>query len=187
MLHIEDLKLASYKGDYDQFKKEQKTRQKQRVKAYEKQEKRLRNLKSQGQSRTKAAETVKKASKREPGARSQKKMNDAIASGTASAEKVELIKRPREYEVKLEFAEVAELGRPVMEVTNVKFRYGEKHPIIFNNIDFGIDMDSRICVVGPNGAGKLMVKKIECKRDPIINSGLSLTYFSPCDQEKVLF
>ena len=25
---------------------------------------------------------------------------------------------------------------------------------IFNKIDFGIDMDSRICIVGPNGAGK---------------------------------
>jgi len=187
MLHIEDLKLASYKGDYDQFKKEQKTRQKQKVKAYEKQEKRLRNLKSQGQSRTKAAETVKKASKREPGARSQKKMNDAIASGTAAAEITELIKRPREYEVKLEFAEVAELGRPVIEVTNVKFRYGEKHPIIFDNIDFGIDMDSRICIVGPNGAGKSTLLKLltgeinptrgDVRRNPRLRMGIYNQHF----------
>ena len=155
ILHIEDLKLVSYKGDYDQFKKEQKTRLKQQIKAYEKQEKRLRELKRSGQSKAKATENVKKNSKREPGARSKKKMNDAIASGTAAAEKTELIKRPREYSVRLEFSEVAELSRPVMEVNNVHFRYSEKTPVIFDKIDFGIDMDSRICVVGPNG--KLLI------------------------------
>ena len=40
-LHIEDLKLASYKGNYDSFKKEQATRLKQQLKAWEKQEKKL--------------------------------------------------------------------------------------------------------------------------------------------------
>ncbi len=155
ILHIEDLKLVSYKGDYDQFKKEQATRMKQQQKAWEKQEKRLRELKRSGQSKAKATENVKKNKKREPGARSQKKKNDAIASGTAAAEAEELIQRPKEYSVKLEFSEVAELSRPVMEVTNVHFRYSEKSPVIFDHIDFGIDMDSRICVVGPNGAGKV--------------------------------
>jgi ATP-binding cassette subfamily F protein 1 len=147
MLHIEDLKLISYKGDYDSFKKAEKTRFLEQVKAWEKQEKRLRELKKSGQSKAKAQETVKN-SKREAGARSQKKKNDAIAAGSATAELKELIARPREYTVKLEFAEVAELGRPVIEVNNVHFRYSPKHPIIFEKIDFGIDMDSRVCVVG---------------------------------------
>ena len=97
---------------------------------------------------------MKKNSKREAGARSQKKKNQAIASGQEAAEVQELIKRPKEYTVKLEFSDVPELSRPVMEVGNVHFRYSEKHPVIFNKIDFGIDMDSRICIVGPNGAGK---------------------------------
>ena len=154
ILHIEDLKLISYKGNYDSFKKAEADRLKQQIKAYEKQEKRLRELKRQGQSKNKAQETMKKNQKREAGARSQKKKNQAIAAGTEAAEVQELIKRPKEYTVKLEFSEVPELTRPVMEVTNVHFRYSEKHPVIFNKIDFGIDMDSRICVVGPNGAGK---------------------------------
>ena len=154
ILHIEDLKLIAYKGNYDSFKKSEKDRLKQQVRAYEKQEKRLRELKRQGQSKNKATETMKKTSKREAGARSQKKKNQAIAAGSETAEIQELIKRPKEYSVKLEFSEVPELSRPVMEVTNVHFRYSEKHPIIFNKIDFGIDMDSRICIVGPNGAGK---------------------------------
>lgn len=154
ILSIEDLKLCSYKGNYDSYKKAEKTKFQQQVKAWEKQEKRLRELKRSGQSKTKAQETVLKSSKREAGARSQKKKNQAIAAGTEAAETTELIKRPKEYSVKLEFVEVAELSRPVMEVNNVHFRYSPKHPVIFDCVDFGIDMDSRICIVGPNGAGK---------------------------------
>ncbi len=154
ILHIEDLKLIAYKGNYDSFKMVEADRLKQQIKAWEKQEKRIRELKRQGQSKNKAQETMKKNNKREAGARSQKKKNQAIASGQEAAEVQELIKRPKEYSVKLEFSDVPELSRPVMEVTNVHFRYSEKHPVIFNKIDFGIDMDSRICIVGPNGAGK---------------------------------
>lgn len=187
ILHIEDLKLISYKGDYDQFKKEQKTRFKQQVKAWEKQQKKLKELKRSGQSKAKATENVKKSSKREPGARSKKKQNDAIASGTAAAEQTELIERPKEYQVKLEFSEVAELSRPVMEVNNVHFRYSEKTPVIFDHIDFGIDMDSRICVVGPNGAGKSTLLKLltgeiqatkgEVKRNPRLRMGIYNQHF----------
>lgn len=187
MLHIEDLKLASYKGDYDAFKKEQKVRAKQHEKAWEKQEKRIRELKKSGQSRTKATENVKRSQKREPGARSKKKENDAIASGTMAAVKTELIARPREYAVKLEFSEVPELSRPVMEVNNVHFRYSEKTPVIFEEIDFGIDMDSRICVVGPNGAGKSTLLKLltgeikatrgDVRRNPRLRMGIYNQHF----------
>jgi ATP-binding cassette subfamily F protein 1 len=155
VLNIEDLKLISYKGNYDSFKKAEKERLKQQIKAWEKQEKRLRELKRGGQSKAKAQETVKKNSaNREAGARSQKKKNQAIAAGSETAVITELAKRPREYAVKLEFVDVPELGHPVIEVNNVHFRYSPKHPVIFDKIDFGIDMQSRICVVGPNGAGK---------------------------------
>lgn len=160
MLHIEDLKLASYKGNYDSFKKAEEEKLKQQVKAWEKQEKRLKELKRSGQSKAKATEAVKQSNKREVGARSQKKQDQAVALGTEGAKAAELINRPREYTVKLEFAEVAELSRPVMEVNRVHFRYSPKHPIIFDEVDFGIDMDSRICVVGPNGAGKSTLLKL---------------------------
>jgi len=160
VLHIEDLKLIAYKGNYDSFKKVEKDRLKQQLKAYEKQEKRIRDLKRQGQSKNKATETMKIQSKREAGARSSKKKNQAIAAGTEAREVQELIKRPKEYTVKLEFSEVPQLSRPVMDVTNVHFRYSPKHPVIFDKIDFGIDMESRICVVGPNGAGKTTLLKL---------------------------
>ena len=188
ILHIEDLKLISYKGNYDTFKKAEAERLKQQIKAYEKQEKRLRELKKSGQSKAKAQESVKNnQSKREAGARSQKKKNQAIAAGTETAENQELIKRPKEYTVQLEFSEVPELTRPVMEVNNVHFRYSPKHPIIFEKVDFGIDMDSRICIVGPNGAGKSTLLKLltgevvpitgEVKRNPRLRMGIYNEHF----------
>ncbi|KAL7513542.1 hypothetical protein ACHAXN_012015, partial [Cyclotella atomus] len=166
ILHIEDLKLASYKGNYDSFKKAEAAKI--------------------GQSKAKATEAVKK-NKREPGARAAKKQSAAIATGTATAETKELIKRPKEYTVQISFPEVAELSRPVMEVNQVFFRYSEKHPVIFDCVDFGIDMDSRICIVGPNGCGKstllkLLTGEIEpvkgnVKRNPRLRMGIYNQHF----------
>jgi ATP-binding cassette subfamily F protein 1 len=187
ILHIEDLKLISYKGNYDSFKKLEKIRFQQHVKNYEKQEKRLRELKRGGQSKAKATETMKKKNTREPGARSKKAQNDAIASGVEGATKAELITRPREYHVKFSFADVAEIGRPVMQVNQVHFRYSPKHPVIFDNVDYGVDMDSRVCIVGPNGAGKstllkLMTGELEAtsgdvKRNPRLKMGVYNQHF----------
>jgi len=187
MLHIEDLKLISYKGNYDGFKKAEKIKFAQHQKSWEKQEKRLRELKKSGQSKQKALDMVKKNNKRETGARSQKKKDQAVAAGTETQDVAELIKRPREYAVKFEFAEVAELTRPVMEVNNVHFRYSPKHPIIFETVDFGIDMDSRITIVGPNGAGKSTLLKLltgevnasngDVRRNPRLRMGVYNQHF----------
>ena len=63
ILHLEDKKIITYKGDYDSFKEQQKVRMKQLMKAWEKQEKKLRELKKkwseQGQRRERAVEASK--------------------------------------------------------------------------------------------------------------------------------
>lgn len=61
--------------------------------------------------------------------------------------------RPRDYIVRLEFPPVPPLNPPVVEVLDVSFRYGS-NPWIFEGLNFGIDLDSRICIVGPNGSGR---------------------------------
>jgi len=85
------------------------------------------------------------------------------------------------------FPEVPTLSRPVLEVHDVHFRYSRKHPVIFNRIDFGIDMDSRICVVGPNGAGKSTLLKLltgeieatkgDVRRNPRLRMGIYNQHF----------
>merc|ERR1712151_472385 len=106
------------------FKKSEKEKRKQLEKDWEKQQKRLRELKRSGQSKTKAADTIKKASSK----KGNKKDVDVIATGQVSATNMELIKRPKDYVVHLHFPEVPALSRPVLEVNDVHFRYSRKHP-----------------------------------------------------------
>ena len=51
---------------------------------------------------------------------------------------------------------------PVIMVQNVSFRYSDDTPLIYKNLDFGIDLDSRVALVGPNGAGKSTLLKLLC-------------------------
>ena len=65
-------------------------------------------------------QALKQKKQRESGARAEKKKKDAaIASGQDTAEIVELIKRPREYQVVMEFTSVSTLTPPIVEVTRV--------------------------------------------------------------------
>ena len=36
----------------------------------------------------------------------------------------------------------------------ISFRYADNLPLLFKGVEFGIDMDSRVSMVGPNGVGK---------------------------------
>ena len=91
---------------------------------------------------------------------SKKKRNDAIAAGTETAEAKALLARPKEYTVTLDFGDVEMLQPPVIQVMDVAFQYKPSLPPIFDELAFGIDMDSRICVVGNNGSGKSTLIKL---------------------------
>nr|CCA23226.1 ATPbinding cassette subfamily F member 1 putative [Albugo laibachii Nc14] len=159
VLHLENRKIAHYKGNYDQFREMELQKRKQMEKAWEKQQKQLRNLKASGKSSKKATEIVKK--KREPGARAtKKKSTESTESALVSSDQTDLLERPREYIVKFSFPEISKVSPPILEVREVSFRYNESTPYLFKNIDFGIDTDSRICIVGPNGVGKSTLLKI---------------------------
>lgn len=51
---------------------------------------------------------------------------------------------------------------PVIMVQNVSFRYSDTTPLIYKNLEFGVDLDSRVALVGPNGAGKSTLLKLLC-------------------------
>ncbi|KAH9089799.1 hypothetical protein LEN26_019041 [Aphanomyces euteiches] len=58
------------------------------------------------------------------------------------------------------------LGRPIISIENVAFRYADDRPDLFTDVNFGIDMSSRIGILGVNGSGKstlinLMLGKLE--------------------------
>jgi ATP-binding cassette, subfamily F, member 1 len=200
IIHLENKKLIVYKGNYDTFKEQEAIKMKQHQKAWEKQEKRLRDMKSKGSSKQNAEKTVLKAKSREPGARA-KKAEAASASVTSSADsKVDLIVRPREYSVAFQFPEVYPISPPIMEVRDVTFRYDPKMPVLFKDVNFGIGLESRVCIVGPNGSGKSTLVKLlteevkptegEVRKNPRLRVGIYNQHFVdrlPMDEDPVSF
>ena len=156
VIHLEDKKLISYKGNYDNFKEQEAVRKKQVQKDWEKQEKKLRELKAKGVTKSNAEQVQLKSKSREPGARSKKQEAKAVASGgqESGETQMKLIERPRDYEVVFSFPEVVHLSPPILEVRDVNFQYGPNLPWLFRGLNFGLDMSSRVCIVGPNGSGK---------------------------------
>ena len=62
--------------------------------------------------------------------------------------------------VSFTFPDCGNIPPPVIMVQHVSFRYSSDQPLVYNNIDFGIDLESRIALVGPNGAGKSTLLKL---------------------------
>eukprot|EP00607_Mallomonas_marina_P010219 CAMPEP_0182421412 /NCGR_PEP_ID=MMETSP1167-20130531/6794_1 /TAXON_ID=2988 /ORGANISM="Mallomonas Sp, Strain CCMP3275" /LENGTH=871 /DNA_ID=CAMNT_0024598533 /DNA_START=169 /DNA_END=2784 /DNA_ORIENTATION=- len=201
ILHLEDKKVITYKGNYDTFKEQEATRRKQQQKAWEKQEKRIKELKSKGVTKEKAEQTHLKSKSREPGARAKKSTASAQSSGVESNDsRVELVKRPREYVVTFSFPEVVPISPPILEVRDVNFRYGPTFPWLFQDLNFGLDMSSRICIVGPNGSGKSTIIKLitgevtppegEVRRNPRLRVGVYNQHFVdrlPMDEDPVTY
>ena len=67
-------------------------------------------------------------------------------------------------------SKVANLSPPVIEVQDVDFKYNTG-PVILKNVNFGLDQSSRICIVGPNGAGDLKQQtRVWIVRDRIVDA-----------------
>lgn len=144
------------------FKKMFVQKRREMIKEYEKQEKRIKELKAHGQSK-KAAEKKTKDNllkKQEKGRSKQKEELD-------DDKPVELLSRPKDYIVKFNFPDPPPLQPPILGLLNVTFNF-EGQKSLFVNVDFGIDLNTRIAIVGPNGVGKstflkLLVGDIEPK------------------------
>ncbi|XP_074872741.1 ATP-binding cassette sub-family F member 1 isoform X3 [Carettochelys insculpta] len=147
IVHLDGQKLYYYRGNYMTFKKMYQQKQKELLKQYEKQEKKLKDLKAGGKSTKQAEKQTKEALTRKQ-QKCRKKNQDEEAN-----EAPELLKRPREYTVKFTFPNPPSLSPPILGLHGVVFGY-EGQQLLFKNLDFGIDMESRICIVGPNGVGK---------------------------------
>ena len=155
IVHLDQCKLWYYKGNYSMFKKMEQQKRKERIKDYEKQEKRLRELKASGQSKKKAEGKQKEALTR----KQQKNQSKLSKQDDEDTGPTELLERPKEYIVKFRFPDVSNLQPPILGLHSVSFGYSGQGQL-FRNVDFGIDMESRVAIVGPNGVGKSTFLKL---------------------------
>lgn len=150
IMHLDQCKLWYYKGNYSMFKKMVVQKTRERVKDYEKQERRMKELKNSGVMSKKKAEAKTKellTRKQLKGQTKLQQKNDDEQGLT------ELLEKPREYTVKFRFPETSTLQPPILGLYDASFNYPDQPPL-FKNVEFGLDMDSRIAIVGPNGVGK---------------------------------
>ncbi|XP_058119361.1 ATP-binding cassette sub-family F member 1 isoform X2 [Anopheles ziemanni] len=164
IIHLDNKKLYYYKGNYTMFKKMYVQKRREMIKEYEKQERRIKELKAHGQSK-KAAEKKQKDNltrKQEKGRSKNQK------PGEEDEGPVELLSKPKEYIVKFSFPDPPPLQPPILGLHNCHFNFPNQKPL-FIGADFGIDLNSRVAIVGPNGVGKstflkLLVGELEPKQ-----------------------
>jgi len=155
IIHLDQCKLWYYRGNYSLFKKMEIQKRRERMKDYEKQERRIKELKASGQSKKKAESKQKEALTRKQ-LKNQSKLSKQDDEDTGPTE---LLDRPKEYVVKFRFPDVTSLQPPILGLYNTSFNY-EDQPPLFKKVDFGIDMESRVAIVGPNGVGKSTFLKL---------------------------
>lgn len=158
MVHVEMKKLDYYRGNYSSFKKMRIQKRREYEKKYKKQQDDLKRLKSKGQSKAKAEAKVTK----DPNARMAKGKgkNKGQVDEANESEEVVLLDRYREYEVNFDFVDPPKLQPPILGISEVSFKYNPESDWLFQNMEFGLDMNSRIAIVGNNGVGKSTFLKL---------------------------
>lgn len=75
-------------------------------------------------------------------------------------EKMPVLEPPEDIKIiKFKFPDPDLISPPILQLSGVKFGYNPED-ILLNNVDFDVQMDSRIAIVGGNGTGKTTLLKI---------------------------
>ncbi|KAG6511994.1 hypothetical protein ZIOFF_030083 [Zingiber officinale] len=148
IIHMQSKKLKLYSGNYDQYVQTRSELEENQMKQYKWEQDQISSMKEYiarfGHGSAKLARQAqskeKTLAKMERGGLMEKVVKDKV-----------LVFR---------FTDVGKLPPPVLQFVGVTFGYTPDTPLIYKNLDFGVDLDSRIALVGPNGAGKSTLLKL---------------------------
>ncbi|OCK78840.1 hypothetical protein K432DRAFT_331310 [Lepidopterella palustris CBS 459.81] len=148
MIDMRGRQLIYYGGNYDSYIKTRTEQEINQQKAYEKQQDEIKHIKKFIASAGTYANLVRQAKSR------QKILDKMEADGF-----IQPVAADRVFTFR--FADVEKLPPPVLSLDNVTFSYsGKAEDNLYENLDFGVDMDSRTALVGPNGVGKSTLLRI---------------------------
>ncbi|BFZ58974.1 ABC transporter ATP-binding protein arb1 [Savitreella phatthalungensis] len=135
-------KLNYYGGNFTVYMRTKAENETNQMKAYEKQQEEIAHIKKFIASAGTYANLVKQAKSK------QKIIDKMEAAGLV--EKVVIDKS-----ITFQFQETSKLPPPIIAFNEVGFSYdGKIENALYKKLDFGIDMDSRVAIVGKNGTGK---------------------------------
>ncbi|GAA96204.1 uncharacterized protein L969DRAFT_84063 [Mixia osmundae IAM 14324] len=135
-------KLNYYSGNFSTYVRTKTENEVNQMKAYDKQQEEIAHIKKFIASAGTYANLVKQAKSK------QKIIDKMEAAGLI--EKVTIPKQLRFH-----FDDVRKMPPPIIAFNDVAFSYdGKKENYLYKDLSFGIDMDSRVAIVGQNGTGK---------------------------------
>lgn len=142
MVDMREKKLLYYGGNYDSYAKTRAEQETNQMKAYEKQQAEIKDIKEFIAKAGTYANLVRQAKSR------QKILDKMEADGF-----IQPVIHERTFSFR--FADVEKLPPPVLAFDDVTFSYsGKTEDDLYQHLDLGFDMDSRTALVGPNGVGK---------------------------------
>lgn len=153
-------KLTTFKGNYSQYVKERELMNNQQEAAYEKQQEKIKKEEEFIQKNLVRASTTKRAQSRRK-----------------ALDKMERIKPPKhKQKVRINFTIDRPSGKEVLIAKDLTIGYPDKTMV--SDIDFQVNKNDRVAIIGPNGIGKstllkTIMKKLEPK-DGSIKYGASL-------------
>lgn len=150
IIHLHDLKLHFYRGNFDDFESGYEQRRKEMNKKFEIYDKQVKAAKRSGNrvQQEKVKDRAKFAAAKEAS------KNKAKGKVDEDEIPLEAPKKWRDYSVEFHFPEPTELTPPLLQLIEVSFSYPNREDFRLQNVDVGIDMGTRVAIVGPNGAGK---------------------------------
>lgn len=139
-------KLTTFKGNYTQYTKERELLNSQQEAAYEKQQEQIKKEKEFIQKNLVRASTTKRAQSR------RKRL-----------EKMDRIKPPKhKSKVKIHFTSERPSGKEVLVLKDLDIGYPDKTMV--SDINFQVNKNDRVAIIGPNGIGKSTLLKTLMKR-----------------------
>ncbi|EGD87742.1 ABC transporter ATP-binding protein ARB1 [Trichophyton rubrum D6] len=148
MIDMRMKQLMYYGGNYDSYQKTRAEQETNQMKAYHKQQEEIAHIKKFIASAGTYANLVRQAKSR------QKILDKMEADGF-----IQPVIPDKVFTFR--FADVEKLPPPVLSFDDVTFSYsGDAKDNLYENLDFGVDMDSRTALVGPNGVGKSTLLRI---------------------------
>lgn len=148
ILHVHKQTLTSYGGNFDTYVKTRNEQEENQMKKYQWEQDQIAHMKNYiARFGHGSAKLARQAQSKE------KTLSKMVAAGLT--EKVTSDKT-----LSFDFPECGKVPPPVLMVQHVSFRYADDKPLIYKDLEFGLDLDSRIALVGPNGAGKSTLLKL---------------------------
>jgi len=149
IMHFQNKRLTYYTGNYDTYVRARAEKEENQMKQYNREQDEIKHMKDYiarfGHGSAKLARQAQ--SKEKTLARMEEK---------GLTERVN-----KDSLISFHFLECGTLPPPILQFNHVHFGYtSDPKDELYTDIDFGIDLDSRVALVGKNGAGKSTLVKL---------------------------